>query len=241
MAAGEALRACKRRWTVAKKAWLVVMAVVGAMALAGCTRNSKPRYFSEPEEAAMADAFMKLPTPEGAKEPAVALAIVADAGTGRYLLLRVRMVGKDVEGTQSWPLRETTDPWLGKLGKPYDWLALKNDTGDLAVLPCEEGRDSKFSTSPALGLIMLLTLSHMDRFAGAYAYPQLVRDDPTTPGGKVIIQMVGFRSETLPARVRARVDVGKLLFGTEIRVEQTVQEGWLDVLPLSQFVSDPLR
>ncbi|MFO0834795.1 MAG: hypothetical protein U0638_07480 [Phycisphaerales bacterium] len=230
---------------MAKRAWVVVMAVVSAMALAGCTRSSKPRYFSELEEAALADAFMKLPTPEGAKEPAVALAIVADAGTGRYLLLRVRTSGKkeEVNGLALAIANNCGKFVLSGLGQGESAvLSLQSEAGQPTLVQGPElgKRDNPRIPGTPFWAVML--------GAGAPswalwvdAYPHTVRDDPTTPGGKVIFQMVGFRSETLPARVRARVDVGKLLFGTEIRVEQTVQDGWLDVLPLSQFVSDPLR
>ena len=184
---------------------------------------------------------MQLPAPEGCDGGAAALAIVADAGTGRYLLLRVKTSGGKDLSELCWRLKEAADPRIGDLGHPQVWLSLGDETGEFEVKPCEAGRDGKFADNPALSVIMLLTLSHIDRFPGAYAYSQMVREDPSCPGGKVIFQMFGFQSDPLGSRVRARVGIGRLMKGTGIQADQTVQEGWLDVLPLSRFVDDPLR
>ncbi|MBL8762266.1 MAG: hypothetical protein JNL50_13290 [Phycisphaerae bacterium] len=193
------------------------------LVIAGCTRPSTPRFFSNWELADLRHRLCDMAAESRDQAEIQAIAIAADPNGGTYLVIRADASTESEAAALSKALLHASGQTVDHpRGYPDRWIAMSDEAGSAIKVwspriqtDCP-GTRGFFIASPSFA-------------PSAYAYPQTICATLNSDR-RTIVQLIGMSTHPLPARVSARIDFDTLFQESEFAHRYGVRSYTFEVI-----------
>lgn len=210
-------------------AMLICGIVMPLLALAGCTRPSTPRFFSNWELGDLRHRICDLAAESRDQAEIQAIAIAADPNGGTYLVIRADAATESEAAALSKALLHASGmACASPVGYPDRWLVLSDETG--STIPA--WKPSIETDNPAMRGFYIAPPSFAPY---KYAYPQTICATPNSER-RTIVQLIGMSTHPLPARVNVRIDFDTFFQESEFAHRYGVRTYTFDVVDRSALL-----